>query len=349
LAYIYDQLGNFEKAIWAVNQYIELAPDEPNPYDTRGDLYAFHGDIDHAIESYQKVLEIKPNFTRTREKIGHMHIFAGRYDRAEAEFGQLARSDQPDVRSRGEFLLAMIPIYRGQLRDGLSLLDAAIASDESMGLHNESYTYKMYMRTLVLYDLDRPDLAYDALLGFQNGIWEIFPVFASEFDLVFSDLCATIGRVEVADSVVSTYETVLDTMAQSAVEPYLGAKGMIALAKGDPGLALRYFQRLDDLAPNDYQTQYRLALTYLELDRVDDAIAVMERALARYGPERLFFTDCNVRGYFLLGTAYQRAGRSAEAIEQYQKFVDIWRDADPELSDEVADAKARIERLKSAG
>jgi tetratricopeptide (TPR) repeat protein len=114
-------------------------------------------------------------------------------------------------------------------------------------------------------------------------------------------------------------------------------------------LALRYFQRLDDLAPNDYQTQYRLALTYLELDRVDDAIAVMERALARYGPERLFFTDCNVRGYFLLGTAYQRAGRSAEAIEQYQKFVDIWRDADPELSDEVADAKARIERLKSAG
>ncbi|MGB7063269.1 MAG: FlgO family outer membrane protein, partial [Candidatus Zixiibacteriota bacterium] len=32
LAYAYNDVGNFEKAIWAINEYISLAPDEANPY-----------------------------------------------------------------------------------------------------------------------------------------------------------------------------------------------------------------------------------------------------------------------------------------------------------------------------
>jgi serine/threonine protein kinase/Flp pilus assembly protein TadD len=348
MAYIYDHLGNFEKAIWAVNQYIELAPDEANPYDTRGDLYALHGDIDRAIESYQKALEIKPDFRRTTEKIGHLHIYAGRYDQADSEFRKILESDQIAIRSRGKYLLAMIPIYRGRMREGLELLDASIASDEAEGLYTESYLYKLYSKASVLHDLDQPEPAYNQLLRFQEGIREIFPLFAADFDLVFADMCATIGKTEEADSIVAIYETVLDTLGQSAVEPYLGAKGIIALHKGDPELALRNFQRLDDVDPDDYLTHYRMALAYLELDRVDDAIAVLNKALMRYDPRRLFHSGFNVRGYYLLGTAYQRAGRNTEAIEQYEKFLDIWKDADPEL-EEVPDARSRIEQLRSAG
>ncbi|MCJ7459541.1 MAG: protein kinase, partial [candidate division Zixibacteria bacterium] len=51
LAYAYNELGNFDKSIWAINKYISLAPDEANPYDTRGDLYAYNGRLDQAIES----------------------------------------------------------------------------------------------------------------------------------------------------------------------------------------------------------------------------------------------------------------------------------------------------------
>ena len=79
-----------------------------------------------------------------------------------------------------------------------------------------------------------------------------------------------------------------------------------------------------------------------------DAIAILENALNRYNRARLFEPFASVRGYYLLGTAYQRAGRSAEAIEQFEKFLDIWQNADPEL-EEVPDAKARLQQLKSAG
>jgi len=34
LAYAYDRMGDFDKSIWAINQYISIAPDEANPYDS---------------------------------------------------------------------------------------------------------------------------------------------------------------------------------------------------------------------------------------------------------------------------------------------------------------------------
>ena len=97
---------------------------------------------------------------------------------------------------------------------------------------------------------------------------------------------------------------------------------------------------------DDYLERYRLAKAYLMSNQTDEAIAVLEKALNRYDPQRLFEPTASVRGYYLLGTAYQQAGRNAEAIEQFETFLDIWKDADPELT-EVLDARARIEALRA--
>ena len=60
LAYLYQNLEEFDNAIWAITQYINLAPDEPNPYDSRAEIYARDGNLDQAIESYRKALAIDP-------------------------------------------------------------------------------------------------------------------------------------------------------------------------------------------------------------------------------------------------------------------------------------------------
>jgi TolB-like protein/Tfp pilus assembly protein PilF len=79
LAYNYSYLGDLEKAIWAINKYISVAPDEANPYDTRGDIYREHGKISKAIESYEKALEIKPDFLFSLYKLGELYIMNKRY------------------------------------------------------------------------------------------------------------------------------------------------------------------------------------------------------------------------------------------------------------------------------
>jgi hypothetical protein len=47
-----------------------------------------------------------------------------------------------------------------------------------------------------------------------------------------------------------------------------------------------------------------------------------------------------------LGLAYEKSGWKAKAIEQYEEFLDIWKNADPGIP-EVEDAKERLAKLKS--
>ena len=52
-----------------------------------------------------------------------------------------------------------------------------------------------------------------------------------------------------------------------------------------------------------------------------------------------------VKAYYHLGLAYQQSGWKDKAIDQYEQFLDIWKDADPWI-DELEDAKRRLAALK---
>jgi hypothetical protein len=47
-----------------------------------------------------------------------------------------------------------------------------------------------------------------------------------------------------------------------------------------------------------------------------------------------------------LGLAYENSGWNKKAIEKYQEFLDIWKDADPGIP-EVQDAKERLQKLRA--
>jgi tetratricopeptide (TPR) repeat protein len=345
LAYVYDHLGDFDKSIWAINQYIELAPDEPNPYDSRGDLYAYNGDIANAIASYKKTLEIKPNFLRTPGKLGYMYMFNGQYDMAEETFRSLLESPESHTRAEARYLLTKIPMYQGRLRAALSALDEAMADDEADGHSVEYYMYKLGLRIYVLIELGEYDRAYEDASEFRGRVRRYFPVMTAPFDFYYAELCSQMNRLGETEDVLTRYEAALDTLDQASLQPYHLAKGYAALCRDDSEAAIRHFESADRLDPNDYTIRYVLARAYLMGGRVDDAIRTLEAALERYDEDRMFDPIKGVRGYYLLGTAYQRAGRNDEAIEQFETFLEIWKDADPEL-EEVPDAKRRLEKLR---
>ena len=47
-----------------------------------------------------------------------------------------------------------------------------------------------------------------------------------------------------------------------------------------------------------------------------------------------------------IGKIYKEKGWKAKAIEHYEKFLALWKDADPGIS-EVEDARKRLAGLKS--
>jgi predicted Zn-dependent protease len=160
-------------------------------------------------------------------------------------------------------------------------------------------------------------------------------------------MCVKLGRFADADSIVGLYESVLDTLDQASLEPYQYAKGNLALARNDAASAVRHLEGASRLDPLDYLNRIHLARAYLMAGRSGDAIVLLEKMLSSYDEERLFNPVEGTRVYYVLGTAYQEAGRDDEAVEQYETFLEIWKDADAELV-EVPDARRCLEELRKS-
>jgi len=87
-----------------------------------------------------------------------------------------------------------------------------------------------------------------------------------------------------------------------------------------------------------------LASAYTENGDIDQAIKTYERiSLLTYG--RFWHGDIYARSFYKLGKIHEQRGDGELAIENYEKFLKLWKDADPGLP-EVEDAKKRLAQLK---
>jgi tetratricopeptide (TPR) repeat protein len=90
-----------------------------------------------------------------------------------------------------------------------------------------------------------------------------------------------------------------------------------------------------------------LAEAYCEAGRWPDGIAEFGKLKVDFTDNRLHYSSWAVRAHYSLGKAYEQTGQTDLAIEQYQMFLDLWKEADAEIA-EVEDARARLARLRSA-
>ena len=68
--------------------------------------------------------------------------------------------------------------------------------------------------------------------------------------------------------------------------------------------------------------------------------------MGKYDQNRLSFPARSVITHYWLGQAYEANNQYEKAIEQYETFLDIWKNADDGLKS-VTDAKVRLAKLKS--
>jgi tetratricopeptide (TPR) repeat protein len=87
-----------------------------------------------------------------------------------------------------------------------------------------------------------------------------------------------------------------------------------------------------------------LARAYYENGELDKAIAVYEN-LITFDPQKKARYLIHPVYHYRLAKLYQEKGWAGKAIEQYQKFLDIWKNADPDHP-ELEEARKRLPELK---
>jgi tetratricopeptide (TPR) repeat protein len=87
LAYAYAFSGNFEKASGLMERYVQLQPDQPNPYDSYGEILRAAGQYDAALDKYRMAIRVDPTFG-SEFGVADTYAVMGREAEARAEYAK---------------------------------------------------------------------------------------------------------------------------------------------------------------------------------------------------------------------------------------------------------------------
>jgi serine/threonine protein kinase/predicted Zn-dependent protease len=346
LAYTYDKMGDFENSLWAINKYASIAPDEANPYDTRGDLYAYNGQIDQAMESYRKALEVKPDFYPSLIKLGHMHLFRREYARAESSYKAVASCDEKNYRAGGRTLLALIPMYQGKLDEAIEVLNNGIAADRMEQVGGARNAFKYFLKAEIYARKEQWDLALE-----ETKMGQEVQLKAAPETLVRSrDFLACVlvesGKEAEARELLMGLKKDLEEKLPLLLYNYWQALGCVELFTDNAEVAVTHLEKaVQEAVQTPFLGRLFLAKAYLEVGRHGEAVSLLESVLSRYDEARAVRPIWSARCHYYLGLAYERSGWNRKAVEQYEEFLETWKEADPALV-EVEDARERLEKLR---
>ncbi len=360
LAYVYDRMGDLENALLTLGRFSLVAPNDANLYDTKAEIYSFHGKIDPAIESCQQALAIKPNLYPAITRLALLNLFKNDHGEARRWLGCLAgvRADYPWIEY--EIYEAVFSMYQGKFRQALRQLgqktqhgDASIAAGTESGqccylralLHAENRQIGKAQREI--------EMALDPTRESSlKSIWSpgnYLPVF-----LLIRFLCEE-GNQDRARKMTEQLKDGIEEFRQSprsSSQAHSAGQGIIAFVAADYAQAIEYLNAALGQTGNWPSAAYFLIKTFLgrawlNLKRPDEAVSQFEQIVDNYGPARIWVLPEVIRSHYYLGQAYEMSAWHKKAIEQYEIFLTIWKEADPGLI-EVEDAKARLARLKAA-
>ncbi len=356
LAYIYSQIGNFDKALWAANKAIELLPDKYSAIDTRADIFADNGMLDSAVVSFAQALQLKPDYVGSILKMGNVYMFMQEYGKADSLYRIVASYSDKYWRAEGRLSLAQLPLHQGKFKLALVLLDKLKDEAISDSINDFRLVEGIFRRAAtfqeILHEHDSAIAEYEKVIRLLKDIAPNAQLLhSSQARIGYSH--ALRGNFEIADKIIEEYKVNFDRYGPRSYYSFWFISGRVELEKGNFDSAIANLERVVMLnARPDHKNRQILAGCYFRAGRIEDAIVLYEKMINRYdrsgalGRGRADWPALSVITYYNLGKTYEAAGRYDDAIKQYETFLDIWKNADEGL-ESVEDAKERLAKLKS--
>jgi tetratricopeptide (TPR) repeat protein len=160
---------------------------------------------------------------------------------------------------------------------------------------------------------------------------------------------ALAGKPDRARSLISEYErAVVPEARRSGEQDRRGASGEIALAEGRTGDAITDFTYQASHGACRFCGLGGLARAYDRSGQTDSTIAAYERYVGTTELLRLPDDVTELAGaYRRLGELYEKRGEWEKAKRYYTRFVELWKDCDPELRPQLAEMQRRLARLSA--
>jgi len=272
------------------------------------------------------------------------------YDAAD----QIART-YADTSTDAQYAVADLAQLRGRLREAEQLYNHADAANERLHADTASPYLAAYGDALVdaqiRGDPPRGVAALDAAVH-GTPVASVPPTRTADLYWVAAGY-AMAGAPAKAREMMSRYESRMDTTDRREYFVNLARlHGLIALAEGKTDSAVADFH-LGDNEADGLPTQkcvpctpLFLGLAFDRAGKADSARTYLTRYVEMHASGRWNVDKFHLGpALFRLGELYESAGDVAHATEYYGRFVDLWKNADPELQPRVTDAREQLAQL----
>ena len=283
IGYAYRFLGRMDRAEGAFKKYIELVPDDPNPYDSYAELLLKLGRYDESIAMYRKALAVDPGFVASYAGIATDYDLMHKPAESRAESDALLRVAKDDGQRRGAiFSRAVSYAHEGDYASALTELERqyeiAAAGGDTLSMVGD----KVAMGTIAI---ERNDAdATDRLFAEARGLVEravTIPRANRENQARFQAFLQ--GRAALARNDVDGAKKWSDSFASQAnASGSAGQKLLVHELAGQVAMAQkRYDQAIAELTQANQQDPYnlyRLSLAYAAAGQAAKAREFAERA-----------------------------------------------------------------------
>ncbi len=267
------------------------------------------------------------------------------YDSA-AVYVRAMRSPDLSAQAQTAVNLAALEDVRGQFAAAARDWHSFMTISEARGLPASYLTGAIELAIVELYFRGRPAAAR-TLVDSALARHPLSTIAAEDRPYPFlAWFYANVGQTERAARFLAEYERVLPESFRRGNPFHHGAAASVALASGRIDEGIREYRAWHDESGCAACGLYELGQAYERARQPDSALAVYQRAVTTPGMLKIFEVPYTLGPtYRRLGELYEARGDVARARDYYTKFVDLWKDADPEEQAHVRDVRARIARL----
>ncbi len=360
LAFTYLGMGEYEKAIDSFKKYATLSPGDANPFDSMGELYLRMGKLDKAMVKYKEAIDVKHDYFYAYRTIAYIYALREEYTESVKwtdKFIEVVLSQ--GRKANGYAWKGFYYYWLGRQRQSIQAFDKAIELLKAVG-NETGEAYVHWIMGWIYYDRGQLDFSEKHFKQWHKKIaLTRSPVKVNaynEFALGWRDVI--LGRIDSAKIRVTTIRTLLPKIAmgdQNEFKYYSDILHAETLLAEDSFIkAIQFWSKVNPLEMPGIYPYYLLfynvpyskdvlVRAYLKKGDLDNAIAEYER-LTTFNPESKDRRLIHPVLHYKLAKLYEQKGWYEKAVDRYEKFLQIWKDADKDLP-ELIDAKSRLAKL----